>query len=102
MSPKIYVSPFPPVSVVNTSVITHVLATPQQSDPGFVGRFPGSSPAFIDAASGTTLTRAHFKELVLSFAHGLRHHSKVAANRGDTVLIFSHNSLAWLVILYGG
>lgn len=71
--------------------------------PGDVGGFPASMRAMIDAATGTTLSRSQLKTLTLSFAHGLRTHPSTGpfSKRGDTVLIFSPNSLAWPVVLFG-
>jgi acyl-CoA synthetase (AMP-forming)/AMP-acid ligase II len=122
MSPKIYTSSIASVPIHSESVFAHVLTRTSPSPfashtPGNVGGFPQSMPAFIDAASGVTLTRAHFKQLALNFGYGLLHHlnlvlprnhgSGVAHNspsplvRGDTVMIFSPNSIMWPVILYG-
>ncbi|KAF7316064.1 AMP binding protein [Mycena indigotica] len=59
--------------------------------------------AFIDGRTGTTITRGQLKHLCLSLAYGLKEHptTSVFAKRGDTVLIFSPNSLAWPVLLHG-
>lgn len=99
MVARIYTSPFPSSPVADTSIITRLFAG---DAPGLVGGFPASSIAFVDAKSSTKLTRAEFKRLVLAFAHGLRYHPQVSFKRGDTVLVFSPNSLAWPVVLYGG
>ncbi|KAJ6557879.1 AMP binding protein [Mycena capillaripes] len=100
MSPTIYTSPYPDVRIPKTSVFTHIFAS---RGPGDVGGFPGTRRAFIDAASGAYITRAQLLDLSLSFGHGLRNHpnTKVSAKRGDTVLIYSPNSLAWPVVLFG-
>ncbi|KAG5642121.1 hypothetical protein DXG03_003592 [Asterophora parasitica] len=89
-----YTSPVAPVPVAASSVFTHLFA----ADGDTVGGFPGAAPAFVDAATGTTLSRAATRTLALRLAHGLVHHG---ARRGDTVLLFSHNSLAWPVALFG-
>ncbi|KAJ6582989.1 AMP binding protein [Mycena vulgaris] len=100
MSPTIYTSPYPDVHIPRTSVFSRVFAS---QGPGDVGGFPGSTKAFIDAASGTSITRAQLKDLSLSFAYGLRNHpnTRSFSKRGDTVLLFSPNSLAWPVALFG-
>lgn len=100
MAPRIYTSPKPSERIVETSVFTHLMAS-SPHDPHSVGGFPGSSPAFVDAETGTTLTRAQTKALTLQLAYGLRHHPKFQARRGDVALIFSQNSLAWPVVLFG-
>ncbi|KAJ7196467.1 AMP binding protein [Mycena pura] len=98
MSPRIYTSPYPDIPLPRTSVFTHIFASRR---PGDVGGFPGARKAFIDAASGAYITRAQLLDLALAFAHGLRTHPDTRASRGDTVLIFSPNSLAWPVVLFG-
>jgi long-subunit acyl-CoA synthetase (AMP-forming) len=100
MSPTIYTSPYPEVPIPKTSVFTHVFAS---RGPGDVGGFPGSMKAFIDSVSGAYITRAQLLDLSLSFGHGLRNHpnTKALAKRGDTILIYSPNSLAWPVLLFG-
>ncbi|KAJ7594131.1 AMP binding protein [Mycena floridula] len=97
MTPQVYTSPWPPYQIVNRSIVTHIFS----GSPQAATRIPETSAAFIDAASGTTLTRSQFKLLVLALGHGLRAHPLLGANKGDTVLIFSPNSLAWPVLLYG-
>ena len=92
MAPRIYKSSLPSVPIVSRSVYTHLF------DPDLV---PGSAPAFIDAVSGTTVTRADLKRLTLAFGYSIRNHTRIAAKRGDTVLIYSLNSLCWPVVLLG-
>lgn len=102
MAPKIYTSPVPSVPIFKRSIFTHLFRSaslsPSTED---VGGFPGSAPAFIDAVTGTTLTRAQLKNLALTFGYGLLNHPTIPLKRGDTVLIFSPNSLAWPVVLFG-
>jgi 4-coumarate--CoA ligase len=97
-APKIYGSSVPSVPIVERSVYTHLFAS---NDPNLVGQFPGSASAFIDSVSGTTITRADLKRLTLAFGYGIRNHPQIAAKRGDTVLIYSFNSLCWPVVLLG-
>ena len=104
MAPRVYKSSLPSVPIVASSVYTHLFSTKETNrNPGrnLVGSFPGSSPAFIDAISGTTITRSDLKRLTLAFGYGIRNHPQIAAKRGDTVLIYSLNSLCWPVVLLG-
>ncbi|KAJ7430584.1 AMP binding protein [Mycena galericulata] len=100
MAPHIYTSPRRDVPIVSTSVFTRMFAS---RVPGNVGDFPGSMKAFVDATTGTTITRAQVMNLSLSVAHGLRDHpaTRPFSRRGDTILIYSPNSLAWPIVLYG-
>ncbi|KAK7044888.1 4-coumarate--CoA ligase-like 7 [Favolaschia claudopus] len=100
MSPRIYTSPFPDVPVDHCSLFTKLF---RSRGPNDVGGHPESWTAYVDAASGTGLTRAQVKTLSLSFAYGLRDHptTRPLTKRGDTVLLFSPNSLAWPIVLYG-
>lgn len=96
MAPKIYESPAPQIPVVSRSIYTHLLP-PSPGD----GNISDAVSAFVDAASGTAISRAQFKHLTLSLGYGMRHHSQVAAKRGDTTLLYSPNSLAWPVVVLG-
>ncbi|KAJ7496973.1 AMP binding protein [Mycena latifolia] len=100
MPPHVYTSPLPNYPIQSTSIFTHIFASRALGD---VGGFSGSLKAFIDAASGASITRAQLFHLCLSFAYGVKHHPHTAqfAKRGDTVLIYSPNSLAWPVVLFG-
>ena len=95
----IYTSPYPSVEVRNESVFTHQFRT-------HFNDFPSDKAAFIDAATGFTITRGQLKDYGLSMAWGLRHElprlGGVQLNRGDVIMIFSPNSLAWPVMFYGG
>ena len=102
MAPRIYTSsvPYPPLA--HCSVFTHLFAsTTGRADD--VGGYPASAPAFIDAATGTVLTRGHLKRLALEFAHGLRTHAatRAHARRGGTVMVYAPNGLAWPVVVFG-
>ncbi|QRV92769.1 AMP binding enzyme [Ceratobasidium sp. AG-Ba] len=61
--------------------------------------FDESLPAFIDAVDGRTLSRRDVKDYSLRFAHGLR--NVLQTKRGDTVMIFSPNSLFWPIAMLG-
>ncbi|KAA1470605.1 AMP binding protein [Dentipellis sp. KUC8613] len=91
---RTYPSLYPPTTPPITSVFTHLLSSTFSAH-------PPSSPAFTDAASGTTLTRAALRGRALQFAHGLRHDTRLRFARGDTVLVLSPNSLAWPIALFG-
>lgn len=99
MVPKIYTSPFAPVPVRDRSIFTHLFNT--SKDPNDVGGFPASYPALVDAPTGTTLTRGQLKKLALSFGCGIMHHPNLRARTGDTIMIYSQNSMAWPVVLFG-
>lgn len=94
---KIYTSNIPSVPIYECSLYNHIFP---ENDP-----YPPSSPAFIDSESGRTVTRQELKTLTLELAYGLR--NELHANggpsltRGDTVMIFSPNSIAFPLMLYG-
>lgn len=91
---KIYHSSFPDVPVADQSVFTYLFTT-RWSD------YPADAPAFIDAVTDTVLSRSALRHLSLSLAWGLRHRVGAPLVRGDTVLIFSPNCIAWPVLLFG-
>ncbi|KAF7378232.1 4-coumarate--CoA ligase-like 7 [Mycena sanguinolenta] len=100
MAPRIYTSDLPALPIVSTSIFTRIFAA---RAPGDIGGFPGSQSAFVDGQTGISLTRAELLNLALSFGYGLQHHPTLTAftPRGATVLIFSPNSLAWPVVIFG-
>ncbi|KAJ7185860.1 AMP binding protein [Mycena filopes] len=100
MAPRIYTSDFPDTPILHTSIFTRVFGA---QAPGDIGGFPASKKAFVDAATETALTRGDLLRLSLSFGHGIREHPVTApfTRRGDTMLIYSQNSLAWPVVLFG-
>ncbi|CAE6452266.1 unnamed protein product, partial [Rhizoctonia solani] len=59
--------------------------------------FDESLPAFIDAVTGRTFSRGDVKDLSLRLAYGLQ--SSLNIKRGDTIMIFSPNSLIWPVAM---
>ncbi|KAH0829185.1 AMP binding protein [Lanmaoa asiatica] len=74
--------------------------------PGLVGSFPATSPAFIDAATGTVLTRAAVRSYALQFAYSLHNLPPPFAHptrptSPPTILIFSPNNIAWPILLHG-
>ncbi|PBK78575.1 AMP binding protein [Armillaria solidipes] len=91
---RIYPSSGPSVPIASRSAFTHLLS----KHGNLVGGFDASLPAYIDAESGTKLSRGQVRSLSLSFGHGLRNYG---AKRGDTILVFSPNCLAYPVIILG-
>ncbi|KAF8178582.1 AMP binding protein [Mycena galopus ATCC 62051] len=100
MAPKIYTSTYPSYPILTTSIFTRLFASRASGD---IGGFPGSHKAFVDADSGASITRAQLVDLALSFGYGLKHNPNTSrfATRGSTVLIYSPNSIAWPVVLFG-
>ncbi|PSR79484.1 hypothetical protein PHLCEN_2v7009 [Hermanssonia centrifuga] len=94
----VYQSHFPPVPVPNESIFTNLCRT-RFND------FPPERPAFIDAASGTTITRRELRDLSLSMAWGLRNElprlGGIPLKRGDVAMVFSPNTIAWPIMLFG-
>ncbi|KJA18782.1 hypothetical protein HYPSUDRAFT_144499 [Hypholoma sublateritium FD-334 SS-4] len=110
MAPRIYTSPLPRPPLAHRSVFTHLFASRAAAGTGSadgndsdVGGYPGAAPAFIDAATGTVLTRGQLKRLALAFAYGLRTHpaTRAHAGRGKTVMVYAPNGLAWPVVVFG-
>jgi 4-coumarate--CoA ligase len=99
----IYPSTIPSVPVVTENIYTHLFYA-DLKQPGLVGGFSGAAPAFIDAHSGATLSRYRLYELTSSLAYSLRHHpffvDGSSLRRGDTVLIYSPNSLTYPIVVY--
>ncbi|KAF7378255.1 4-coumarate--CoA ligase-like 7 [Mycena sanguinolenta] len=100
MAPRIYTSDLPSLPIVSTSIFARIFAA---RAPGDIGGFPGSQIAFVDGQNGISLTRAELLNLALSFGYGIQHHPTLAplTPRGATALIFSPNSLAWPVVIFG-
>lgn len=99
MTPRIYTSSYPPLSLRNESVFTRLLSL--SPDGTQVGTYPASTPQFIDAETGTTLTRGQVRDFSLAVGFGLRNYPHGALKRGDTVLVYAPNSMAWPIILFG-
>lgn len=93
----IYRSNIPSVEIPDCSIYTHVFSS--------INSYPSSTPAFVDAETGTTITRADLHRLTLELGWGLRNElSKLggpALTRGDTVMVFSPNSIVYPVMLFG-
>ncbi|KAF9228386.1 AMP binding protein [Gyrodon lividus] len=105
MSEDIFTSPYDSVPLFRRSIFTHLLGTTPTS-PDLVGGFPANSPAFIDAATGTTILRGALRSYALQFAHSLHNlpaplaHPK-NASATPTILIFSPNSIVWPIMIHG-
>ncbi|KAJ6518960.1 hypothetical protein C8R45DRAFT_918056 [Mycena sanguinolenta] len=56
---------------LNTSIFTRLFAARAQGD---IGGFPETKIAFLDALTGTSLTRAELLHLSLSFGYGIKDH----------------------------
>lgn len=98
MAPRIYTSPLLSVPLYAHSIFTHLFSSVGPND---IGGFHASLPAFIDSTTGTTITRGQLKHLALSLGYGLQKHPLLPAKRGDTVMVYSQNSLSWPVVLFG-
>ncbi|KAI6044147.1 AMP binding protein [Pisolithus marmoratus] len=104
---QVFRSSLPPVPLVRKSIFTHLLGA-SPNTPHLVGSFPASSPAFIDATTGVTISRGQLRSLALQLAYSLvnlpeplRHQGNGAATTRPTVLVFSPNSIVWPIMLLG-
>ncbi|KIK15852.1 hypothetical protein PISMIDRAFT_16239 [Pisolithus microcarpus 441] len=107
MSEQVFRSSLPPVPLPRRSVFTHLLGTSPHI-PHLVGGFSASSPAFIDAVTGVTISRGQLRSLTLQLAHSLinlpeplQHRGNGATTTRPTVLVFSPNSIVWPMMLLG-
>lgn len=93
-------STFPNLAIPDESLFTFLFE-------GKVDReIPGTTPVFVDAPTGRSITRSEFKTACLSLGWGLRNVfakklGGVEITRGDTVMIFSPNSFAWPFAVFG-
>ena len=62
---------------------------------------PATAPAFVDAATGGTLSFSALRRAALSLASGLRLGLGLGLRRGDAVLVLSRNSLLLPQVLLG-
>ena len=95
----VYRSPIPDIAAPEESLFTFIFDRVDRE-------VPGTIPAFIDAPTGRTITRSELRTACLSLGWGLRNifaskFGGVELKRGDTVMIFSPNSFAWPVALFG-
>ncbi|KAJ3772762.1 AMP binding protein [Lentinula raphanica] len=99
MAPRIFTSSYPSVPLLTRSIFTHLLSVDQNS--GKIGGYPAQDAVFVDAYSGTSITRQNLRALSLKFGYGLRQDPRVKAKRGDVLLVYSPNSLAYPVYVLG-
>ncbi|ELU40892.1 AMP binding protein [Rhizoctonia solani AG-1 IA] len=90
-SASIYKSAYPDCIIPRESVFSKLF--PKNPE------FDEDLPAFIDAVTGRTLSRGDVKDLSLRLAYGLQ--KTLGIQRGDTIMIFSPNSLIWPVAMLG-
>ncbi|KAG9312085.1 AMP binding protein [Chiua virens] len=105
MSQLVLKSPHKDVPLFRRSIFTHILGTTPDA-PGLVGGFPAASPAFIDAATNTVLTRGAVRSLALQFAYSLHNLPPSLSylpntTSPHTILIFSPNNIVWPILLHG-
>lgn len=105
MAGQIFTSPVPSVPLVRRSVFTHLLGTSPDT-PHLVGGFPAHSPAFVDAATGASISRGSLRSYALQLAHSLHNlpeplRGPSNASARPTVLVFSPNSIVWPIIFLG-
>jgi len=98
MAPRIYTSPVPNLPIHEQSIFTRLLS---QDSSTSIGGQAATNVAFVDAATGAKITRGQLRSLALTFGYALRNHPKINAKRGDTILLYSPNSLAWPVVVFG-
>ncbi|KAF7982250.1 hypothetical protein HWV62_29477 [Athelia sp. TMB] len=103
MPHKIYKSLTPSVDLTFQSIFSHLFTPDGQ---GNIGGYPGSRAAFIDGDTNTVITRSVLRQLSLSLAYGLTKPSPsspalVPLKKGDTIMIFSPNSITWPIALFG-
>ena len=97
---SVYRSPVPDIDLPNEGLFTFLFE-------GKVDReIPGTTLAFIDAPTGRTITRSEFKTACLSLGWGLRKVFRrelggAEITAGDVVMIFSPNSFAWPLAMFG-
>ncbi|KLO18616.1 AMP binding protein [Schizopora paradoxa] len=94
---RIHTSHFEPMHVPEVSLFTHLFPD--------VDPFPGDTPAFIDADTGRTVTRQQLREGSMQLGWSMRNNlvklGGVPLKKGDTVMIFSPNSIAYPIALHG-
>ena len=87
--PLIYHSDIPDVAIPEQSIFTAV----------FNKSFDLRLPAYVDAPTGYTLSRADVRNHSLQLAWGMR--NILGQKRGSTIVIFSPNSIIWPALLLG-
>ncbi|KAI0783024.1 AMP binding protein [Abortiporus biennis] len=94
---KIYTSHHPPFPIQEESIFTFLCQR-------HFDKHPRDKTAYIDAVSGKRISRGQFRDLCMELGWGLRsefhNQGGISLNRGDTVMIFSSNSLSWPIIMF--
>lgn len=94
---KVYTSNLPRMIVPERSIFTHLFPDKEP--------YPGSTPAFIDAETGRTVTREQLRTLSLQLGWSMRNNLQKLGGpllkRGDTVMVFSPNSIAFPIAMFG-
>ncbi|BGP50499.1 hypothetical protein JCM10450v2_006418 [Rhodotorula kratochvilovae] len=91
----IYTSPYPPVTKEHAGGVFDFILT-KRGNPNF----NPDKVALIDALSGQQLTYGQLAQDALRFADGLTRVAKL--KRGETVLLFSPNSILYPALLFAG
>jgi 4-coumarate--CoA ligase len=93
----VYKSLYPPTPLPESSIFTHVLPAQSSLNP--------DSAAFIDGVTGRIITRRQFRGEALAFAWGLSvglsDFSRTNLKRGDRIMVFSPNDVAYPLIIFG-
>ncbi|KAF5360126.1 hypothetical protein D9757_011744 [Collybiopsis confluens] len=99
---------FPLTPLYECSIFTRLFSDPTgANDHNFIGPYPADEPAFVDAETGTTVSRVQLKRLALEFGWALSKPERIEGkkaprtSRGDVVLLYSPNSLAYPMVLLG-
>jgi 4-coumarate--CoA ligase len=122
--PIIYTSPIasPTPHLPRRSLFTHLLGSDSHSKHGYQLR--DTDLAFVDAKTGTGLTRGLLRDLALRLGYALTNAGSysggggwfggfgnasagtgtglIKVKRGDTIMVFSPNGLWWPLVVFGG
>ncbi|OAP59373.1 hypothetical protein AYL99_06671 [Fonsecaea erecta] len=90
MPSRIYRSPYPPVKLIDSDLLTYLFSNPKNT--------PDDKPIFIDAVTGAHRTYGDIKRRSRSLAHGLR---ELGVKPKDIVALFSPNSIDYAILCYG-
>jgi 4-coumarate--CoA ligase len=113
--PRIYRASQPPIPIPECSIFTQVFSklrgrqwqTPRTTQHASSSacskpeepRVADSCPAYTEASTGRVLTHVEVYNQSLQLAWGLR--TVLNVKRGDTIAIYSSNSIEWPVLLLG-
>lgn len=90
----IFESPYPLPPLPHTSLFHYLFPTSSPSSPSTypLQTYDPSLPAYIDALTGRTHTRADVADSALRLTTSLR---RLGVRRGDVALLWGMNSLEW-------